>query len=296
MKNYIKGALLALVLTFGSFGLSYSIANASAAYDWHWNLRDSTNTGDYNFDLTPPGDSEFKFVLLNPTYNYPSFWGLGTGLYADSGFISIHDLSPAQMPIVNTFIGTTLEALSAHDLQILALNVATTSLKAQINGLSGYTQVQSDWNQTSTTSPAYVKNKPTVTQADWNTVSTTSASYIKNRPPIWVNGVATTSEKQLVFKGTITSGVATFYITSDGTSGGTALCYAAPDHVNVIVNDPDNTFGVGYTVTNSNKNLNITVNARSFSATTILGISVLGSSSLSAATNGTEVSALVVCH
>lgn len=109
------------------------------------------------------------------------------------------------------------------------------------------------------------------------------------------NGTAIYGEKWLFFNGTTTSGAKTFYLTDDGTSTGNPMCNAV-DHVNITANDPSNTFGLGYSVTNSNKNLTLSLNTRSFASTTILGISVLGSSSLTAAPNGTAVSALVLCR
>ena len=57
-------------------------------------------------------------------------------------------------------------------------------------------QVQSDWNETDTTSAAYILNKPSQVggggggsgeenvQADWNVTSTTSDAYIKNKPTL----------------------------------------------------------------------------------------------------------------
>lgn len=52
----------------------------------------------------------------------------------------------------------------------------------------GGTQVQSNWNETDTSSPAYIKNKPTIpaaqVQADWNVTNTSSMAFIKNKPTI----------------------------------------------------------------------------------------------------------------
>lgn len=47
--------------------------------------------------------------------------------------------------------------------------------------------VQSDWNVTNESSPAYIKNKPTipvVEQSDWNVTNSSSPAYIKNKPTI----------------------------------------------------------------------------------------------------------------
>ena len=57
-------------------------------------------------------------------------------------------------------------------------------------------QVQADWNETNTSSKAYIKNKPTIPdeqiQADWNQTTSTAKDFIKNKPTIpSLNGYAT---------------------------------------------------------------------------------------------------------
>lgn len=124
-------------------------------------------------------------------------------------------------------------------------------------------------------------------------VLTVAESYIDSHT--FLNNVhATTTVSHLMFATTTSSGHAIVYLTASGTSGGFGLCHTL-GHIDVTVNDPNNTFGTGYTLTNSNKTLDVAVNTRSFSATTILGISVLGSSAVSAATNGTPVQISVDC-
>lgn len=303
MKKYLKNSLLGLTLASALFvGFNYVYA---APFDWYVDMRSDDDTFDLTQNLTPPTeDSRDRVLCMHGGYSKAAKWcDAGTGVIIQDGYISLANISPAQIPIVNEFIGTSLEKFSAHDLSILALNEATTTLKAQINSMNSLLiGNQADWTQSSTTLPSFIKNKPTIptlVQGDWSQSATTSPAYIKNKPEVWNNGAkiaTTTTSKLITFSGTTTSGTSTFYLTNDGTSGGAALCSVTPDHVNVIVNDPSNTFGVGYAVTNSNKTLTITVNARSFSATTILGIGVLGSSSLTAAENGTAVSVLVACH
>lgn len=111
----------------------------------------------------------------------------------------------------------------------------------------------------------------------------------------YYNDIATSS-KTLMYNGTTSGGTVTFYLTTDGTSSGTALCPGSIGQVNVVANDPSNNFGLGWTLTNSNKTMTVTANVRSFTTTTVAGVSVLGSSSLSAAPNGTPVYAFVSCN
>lgn len=61
---------------------------------------------------------------------------------------------------------------------------------ASVGGSGGMTeQVQADWDETDTTSPAYIKNKPVISgeggasvQANWSQNDSTQADYIKNKP------------------------------------------------------------------------------------------------------------------
>ena len=52
----------------------------------------------------------------------------------------------------------------------------------------GSAQVQANWNETDTDSPAYIQNKPTIpaaqVQSNWNETDTDSPAYIKNKPTI----------------------------------------------------------------------------------------------------------------
>ena len=55
-------------------------------------------------------------------------------------------------------------------------------------GASGE-QVQADWDETNTDSPAFIRNKPTIppaqVQSDWNQSNSSAVDYIKNKPSIY---------------------------------------------------------------------------------------------------------------
>lgn len=131
---------------------------------------------------------------------------------------------------------------------------------------------------------------PSLSKAEIQTLIATST------PAYWHNGASQASWKHLTFATTTTGGQAVVYLTDNGQANGNALCTSAPKHINVIANDSGNTFGLGYAVTNSNKTLTVTANVRSFTSTTVLGITVLGSSTLTAAPNGTAIGIAVDCN
>ena len=105
----------------------------------------------------------------------------------------------------------------------------TATEKTKLAGIAegAEVNVQSDWNVTSTSSDAYIKNKPTIPaaqiQADWNQTTTTALDYIKNKPDgeYYMNLI---SDEFLNYNG-ITFGSsdgvdASFTMTKDGGSGG----------------------------------------------------------------------------
>lgn len=83
--------------------------------------------------------------------------------------------------------------------------------------------VQSDWNETNTSSLAYIQNKPTIpaaqVQANWNESDNTSLAYIQNKPTIpsapvqsdW-NESDTTSLAYIQNKPNITSSATNYYV------------------------------------------------------------------------------------
>lgn len=73
--------------------------------------------------------------------------------------------------------------------------------------------VQSNWNETNTSSLAYIQNKPTIpaaqVQSDWNQSDTTAVDYIKNKPVTpTVNDAMLTITQGGVQKGTFTANAA----------------------------------------------------------------------------------------
>ena len=96
------------------------------------------------------------------------------------------------------------ELISANDVWVLEGNLDTDPPLAtgSVDGLlssSDFTKiagiaagaevnVQANWSETTTTSDAYIQNKPTIPaaqiQSDWNQTTTTSLDFIKNKPTI----------------------------------------------------------------------------------------------------------------
>ena len=95
------------------------------------------------------------------------------------------------------------------------------------NVISATAQVNSDWNEISTASKAFILNKPTITaqvNSDWNEISAASKAFIFNKPTItaqvnsdW-NEISTASKAFILNKPTITS--------SQWTTNGTNIYYS----------------------------------------------------------------------
>lgn len=106
------------------------------------------------------------------------------------------------------------------------------------------------------------------------------------------DGTTLRTNPVLIYKSaTVASGVAVFNFTSDGTSGGTALCATGPitSSVNPIVNDATAAYQMSWTWTNSNKTLTVTTNKLT-TANILTGI--LGQSNA----NGASVNVAIVCY
>ena len=68
-----------------------------------------------------------------------------------------------------------------------AITITTSGASAIISSTSE-AQVQANWNETNTSSKAYIQNKPTIpaaqVQSNWNETNTSSKAYIQNKPTI----------------------------------------------------------------------------------------------------------------
>lgn len=259
MKKYLV-PILSMAVLVAVTGASYASADA---YTYHVSQQDGTNNPTTT-DVTPSVyvDSLMGNDITNHT---PAFYTTdNVSLVFDDIHhnLSIGTIQTSQVADLDSDLSTIGSRLDGDDSSLSSLS---SSVSSNINSISSLNSFKTKFASSSA-----------VTE--------------------YVNDVSTSTMKRLLYNGTTVSGVTTFYLTSDGMSGGPALCPTAINQVNIIANDPSNTFGLGWTLTNSNKTLTVTVNARSFSATTILGIPVLGSSSITAASDGTPIMASIDCN
>lgn len=89
------------------------------------------------------------------------------------------------------YVQEQLSGVSAPDMTGYAKSEDIPTKVSELKNDAGYLteQVQADWDETDTTSPAYIKNKPVISadggasvQANWEQNDSTQADYIKNRP------------------------------------------------------------------------------------------------------------------
>ena len=132
-------------------------------------LSDVAISGSYN-DLSDLPEIPEEYV--HPE-SHPVSMIEGLATVATSG--SYNDLS--NKPVIPSIAG--LATKTYVDEQIVS-----------VEGSGGMTeQVQSDWDETDTTSPAYIKHKPVISgdggtsvQANWTQNNSAQADYIKNKP------------------------------------------------------------------------------------------------------------------
>lgn len=134
----------------------------------------------------------------------------GTNLVHNNRFVGVSNVSNnscnADSNMVNGTLVTDDNYVMADDLKSLAYKDAISesdldeSLIEKLNSAGG-ASVQADWDETDETSPAYIKNKPTISgdsgasvQSNWAQTDDTQPDYIKNKPTIpSVEGLATES-------------------------------------------------------------------------------------------------------
>lgn len=129
------------------------------------------------------------------TYTAPS-WSAMDNAYSELNFRThVDDTSIG----VNANDELYVKSLSADRLTNGTNNkVFTASEQTKLAGIAAGAEVnvQSDWNETNTSSDAFIKNKPTIPdaqiQSDWNQTNTNAKDYIKNKPNIVnsINGVS----------------------------------------------------------------------------------------------------------
>lgn len=94
---------------------------------------------------------------------------------------------------------------------------------------------------------------------------------------------------------TTTSGIATFNLTTDGTSTGPAICTTIfPDSIQTNFIDSSGVYAPGLAVITSNKSVGIPFTKQGFSGVTLIGINVLGSVTMGAIPNGVTVKVMLV--
>lgn len=187
--------------------------------------------------------------------------------YMGSSYYTTSDIELVDAPVLADFAGLATVAKTGSYLDL----TNTPSIPAA--------QVNTDWNVTSglpqllnkpslstvATSGAYsdLSGKPSLA-----TVATTGAySDLTGKPTVpTVQAYEGTTQRLnafYIFKdATVASGVAVFNLTSDGTSGGTALFSSGviADSVNVTVSDATASYQMSWAWSNSNKTLTVTAN------------------------------------
>lgn len=165
---------------------------------------------------------------------------------------------------------TGLSSALSDKANVSAVTAITDEMASRMTTMETWA-VQSDWNQSSSTLPGYIKNKPSIpsaftqVQADWNATNTATSSYIKNKPTVGASYEGTTLRTGTisVFKNaTVASGVAVFHLTADGTSGGTSLFPNGiiQDSIDVEVSDSAASYQMSYALSNGNKTITVTAN------------------------------------
>lgn len=290
MKKILVPVLALALVVISAGGAQYAHA---AAYDVNFNLKDSSDTP-YTYPLNISGNPSNEIFAYDQSTNKPVAFTLSGGLVFDGTALSISGAPESSVANLNgdmNDIRTSITALAAST-TVLGNSLAATQVTDEAAETDREARLETVEFQLATTSNARLV---TTTSNGFMRAADKSKLDSLSSVQTWYNGSLATSSKHVTFTGTVSSGTVVFYLTNDGTSSGTALCSAAPV-VLATVDDPSDTFGVGKAITNSNKTLTITVNARTFTTGLAGLLSVVTGTSLAPAANGTPVAVSVDCQ
>lgn len=207
------------------------LAHALGPNDVYVQQRNSDNDGAI-ITFVPYASGTTALVGLNGTTTRPFTLTLGTGFSINAS----NTLSVAA-PVVAVTDVTGLQA------SLDSITASLTSLSASLAGKASTSSLAAVATSGSYTD---LSNKPSIPAASFCYEGTTQRSSCFG-----------------IFKSaTVASGVAVFNLTSDGTSGGSALFPngVIADSVNAFVSDNSASYQMSYAFSNSNKTLTVTAN------------------------------------
>lgn len=142
-----------------------------------------TNTSDLTNDSNFVSDASYVHTDNNYTTTEKNkLSGIAAGAQVNQQAFSNVRVGSIVVPALGTT--DTLEIDASGGISITA-DVSEKKITFTGSG-SPSTQVQSNWNETDTTSPAYIQNKPTIpsapVQSNWSESDSSSLAYIQNKP------------------------------------------------------------------------------------------------------------------
>lgn len=179
--------------------------------------------------------------------------------------------------ILNQF---SAQGVSYVDHQVLGATVS--SLASLSSSVSGFVP------NTTTVGGHALSSNVTLGEGDITNLTTD----LNKKPAVKVGSSQPSSPIIYINAATTTSGAAVFYLTSDATSSGTALCANGVDYMKAEISDAASSYNYSYAVTNSNKTL--TVTAKALGQVNLLSTVLLTPPANAA--NGTNVSMFAICH
>jgi hypothetical protein len=235
-----------------------------------------------------------------------SFTGLSTQYTKGDGTYATF---PTNISSFTNDIGYLTSITSSQVVTALGFTPLTNSRTISINGNIQDLTANRTWTLTSDnitegTTNLYFTNSRARAAISLNTTGTSGAATynsttgVLNIPQYEVvsyRNNATIASNPIVetFNGVVAGGAGNvvFYLTTDGTSTGTAL-YTNVNYVLPVVNDSTTNYTYGWTISTDKKTLTINVKATPALAISLLGLTLLGVPAN--ASNGTSVNCLVV--
>lgn len=239
---------LSLAVAYHAY--AYGMPDSSDEYSFSGDISDSSETSWDNITWMDARTQPTYAQLSDPAFKQEVMSAMGTYL------------SVAYEPTDHAQLTTNTGSIST-------LSSSLSSLASTVSG-----QGSNKVDKTTTVNGHALSSNVTVTKTDVslgncdNTsdaskpISSATQTALDKKPTIYFGSTLKSNAIMFTGSATVSSGTAVIYLTTDGTSGGTAIFPNGPnmDSINAFVSDAAASYQMSYALTNSNKTLTITAN------------------------------------
>lgn len=248
-----------------------------------WNAYAYETGGEYSFSGDISDNSEMSWnsvtwmdARTQPTYAYLSdpafqqeaFNGLGgylSSVYQPTDHSQIASNTSGISTLTSSLsslsgsVGGKVSTSTTVNGHALSSNVTVTSADVSLGNCDNTSDID---KPISTATQTALNAKAATSHTHAESDITNLATDLAKKPTVYFGSTLKSNAVMWTGSATVSSGVAVVYLTTDGTSTGTAVFPNGPnlDSINAFVSDSSASYQMAYALTNSNKTLTITAN------------------------------------